>query len=271
MKTAVYQESADYILERIPERPQVSIILGSGLGKLADAITNQVVIPYQNIPNFLMSTAPGHQGNLIWGRLGGKNVICMQGRFHYYEGYGMEQVTFPIRVFKLLGVKALFVSNAAGGINPRFKVGNLMVIDDHINLLPNPLIGKNNPDFGVRFPDMTRTYDRDLRKICDDMAEIRGIPLCHGTYIGSTGPTFETPAEYNFFKIIGADATGMSTVPEVIVARHCRMRVFGMSVITNEAHGFADDFENDGDDVIVAADGAADKMALLFADIIANM
>ncbi len=183
----------------------------------------------------------------------------------------MEQVTFPIRVFKLLGVQALFVSNAAGGINPKFKVGDLMVIRDHINLLPNPLIGKNNPDFGVRFPDMTRTYDKELRKICEDMAEIRGIPLCHGTYIGSTGPTFETPAEYNFFKSIGADATGMSTVPEVIVARHCGMRVFGMSVITNQAYDFADDFENDGNDVIVAADAAADKMALLFADIIANM
>lgn len=271
MKTSVYQESADYILERIPEQPTVGIILGSGLGKLADSIEDRVVIPYESIPNFLMSTAPGHLGNLIWGRLGGKNVICMQGRFHYYEGYGMEQVTFPIRVFKLLGVRALFVSNAAGGINPKFKVGDLMVIRDHINLLPNPLIGKNNPDFGVRFPDMTRTYDKELRKICEDMAEIRGIPLCHGTYIGSTGPTFETPAEYNFFKSIGADATGMSTVPEVIVARHCGMRVFGMSVITNQAYDFADDFENDGNDVIVAADAAADKMALLFADIIANM
>jgi len=271
MKTDLYQKSADFILERIPEKPRVGIILGSGLGKLADAIKDRVVIPYKDIPNFLMSTAPGHQGNLIWGRLGGKNVICMQGRFHYYEGYGMDQVTFPIRVFKLLGVEALFVSNAAGGINPRYKVGDLMVIKDHINLLPNPLIGENNPDFGVRFPDMTRTYDKELRRVCDDMAEIHGIPLRHGTYIGSTGPTFETPAEYNFFKTIGADATGMSTVPEVIVARHCGMRVFGMSVITNEAHDFGEDFENDGDDVIVAADKAADKMALLFADIIANM
>ncbi|MFA5662108.1 MAG: purine-nucleoside phosphorylase, partial [Bacteroidales bacterium] len=189
MKTSVYQQSADFILERIPEKPRVGIILGSGLGKLADAIKDRVVIPYKDIPNFLMSTAPGHQGNLIWGRLGGKNVICMQGRFHYYEGYGMDQVTFPIRVFKLLGVEALFVSNAAGGINPRYKVGDLMVIKDHINLLPNPLIGENNPDFGVRFPDMTRTYDKELRRVCDDMAEIHGIPLRHGTYIGSTGPT----------------------------------------------------------------------------------
>lgn len=271
MKTSVYQESADYILKKIPKRPQVAIILGSGLGNLAESIQDQVVIPYAEIPNFLLSTAPGHKGNLIWGRLGGKEVICMQGRFHYYEGYGMEQVTLPIRVFKLLGAEALFVSNAAGGINPRFKQGDLMVITDHINLMPNPLIGKNNPDFGDRFPDMTRTYDRELRKICDDIAHIHGIPLRHGTYAGSSGPTFETPAEYNFLKTIGADATGMSTVPEVIVARHCGLRVFGMSVITNEAYDLAEDFENDGADVIVVADKAAGKMGLLFADIIANM
>jgi purine-nucleoside phosphorylase len=266
-----YLESADYIRERISISPKVGIILGSGLGKLADSITDKEVIPYAQIPNFLLSTAPGHQGNLIAGRLGGKEVICMQGRFHYYEGYGMEQVTFPIRVFKLLGVEVLFVSNAAGGINPKLKVGDLMIIKDHINLLPNPLIGPNHEEFGTRFPDMTRVYDKKLIKICEDMAEIRGIPVRHGVYVGSTGPTFETPAEYKFFKTIGADATGMSTVPEVIVARHCGLRVFGMSVITNEAHDFAEDFVNDGADVIVKADAAAEKMSTLFVDIIANM
>ncbi|MDD4827933.1 MAG: purine nucleoside phosphorylase I, inosine and guanosine-specific [Bacteroidales bacterium] len=266
-----YLESADYIRERISISPKVGIILGSGLGKLADSITDKEVIPYAQIPNFLLSTAPGHQGNLIAGRLGGKEVICMQGRFHYYEGYGMEQVTFPIRVFKLLGVEVLFVSNAAGGINPKLKVGDLMIIKDHINLLPNPLIGPNHEEFGTRFPDMTRVYDKELIKICEDMAEIRGIPVRHGVYVGSTGPTFETPAEYKFFKTIGADATGMSTVPEVIVARHCGLRVFGMSVITNEAHDFAEDFVNDGADVIVKADAAAEKMSTLFVDIVANM
>ncbi len=266
-----YLESADFIRERISISPKVGIILGSGLGKLADSITDKEVIPYAQIPNFLLSTAPGHQGNLIAGRLGGKEVICMQGRFHYYEGYGMEQVTFPIRVFKLLGVEALFVSNAAGGINPKLKVGDLMIIKDHINLLPNPLIGPNLEEFGTRFPDMTRVYDKELMKICEDMAEIHGIPVRHGVYVGSTGPTFETPAEYKFFKTIGADATGMSTVPEVIVARHCGLRVFGMSVITNEAHDFAEDFVNDGSDVIVKADAAAEKMSKLFADVIANM
>jgi len=266
-----YLESADYIRERISISPKVGIILGSGLGKLADSITDKEVIPYAQIPNFLLSTAPGHQGNLIAGRLGGKEVICMQGRFHYYEGYGMEQVTFPIRVFKLLGVEVLFVSNAAGGINPKLKVGDLMIIKDHINLLPNPLIGPNHEEFGTRFPDMTRVYDKELIKICEDMAEIRGIPVRHGVYVGSTGPTFETPAEYKFFKTIGADATGMSTVPEVIVARHCGLRIFGMSVITNEAHDFAEDFVNAGADVIVKADAAAEKMSTLFVDIIANM
>ncbi|MDY0173660.1 MAG: purine nucleoside phosphorylase I, inosine and guanosine-specific [Bacteroidales bacterium] len=271
MNTALYQKSADYLLERIPNRPQVAIILGSGLGKLANSIENKVTIPYKDIPHFLLSTAPGHEGNLIAGTLGGKHVICMQGRFHYYEGYGMDQVTFPIRVFKLMGAEALFVSNAAGGINPKLKVGDLMVITDHINLLPNPLLGKNNPDFGVRFTDMTRAYDKDLQTICKDMAEIHGIPLQYGVYLGNPGPTYETPAEYKYFQAIGADATGMSTTPEVIVARHCDLRVFGMSVVTNQAYDFADDFVNDEDDVIVAADAAADKMTLLFTEIIANM
>lgn len=266
--TQTYQEAADYILQHIGSRPKVAIVLGSGLGKLADALENPVVLPYREIPHFNTSTAPGHKGNLIAGQLGGKDVVCMQGRFHFYEGYPMEQVTFPIRVFKLMGVECLFVSNAAGGINPKFKVGDLMVITDHICLLPNPLLGQNNPDFGVRFPDMSQAYDKTLRDICDDLASIHGIKLRHGVYVGSTGPTFETPAEYKYLLTIGADATGMSTVPEVIVARHCGLRVFGMSVITNEA--FQEGAVNDGEDVIKQADAAADKMCTLFADIIAN-
>ncbi len=269
--TETYQEAADYILSRTKYKPRVAIVLGSGLGKLADIIEDPVIIPYTEIPNFLTSTAPGHKGNLLLGHLGGKDVVCMQGRFHYYEGYPMERVTFPVRVFKLMGVEALFVSNAAGGVNPKFKVGDLMIITDHISLLPNPLLGQNNPDFGPRFPDMTRTYDRELRKICEDVASIHGFKLQHGVYIGSTGPTFETPAEYRYLKTLGADATGMSTVPEVIVAHHCGMRVFGMSVITNSVSDMDDNFVNDGADVIVQADAAADKMSTLFADTIANM
>lgn len=269
--TQTYNTSAQYILDRIGMKPQIAIVLGSGLGKMADMIQNPVVIPYTDIPHFCTSTAPGHKGNLIAGLLGGKEVICMQGRFHYYEGYPMEQVTFPIRVFRQMGVKILMVSNAAGGINPTFKVGELMMITDHINLLPNPLIGHNNPDFGERFPDMTHTYDKEIMHICEDIASIHGFKVRKGVYVGSSGPTFETPAEYRFFKTIGADATGMSTVPEVIVAHHCGLRVFGMSVITNEAFNDSEGYKNDGQDVIVQANAASDKMCTLFSDIIANL
>lgn len=242
--------------------------MGSGLDGLADRITDAVVIPYAEIPNFVRSTATGHKGNLISGRLGGQWVIAMQGRFHYYEGYTMRQVTFPVRVMKLLGIENLLVSNAAGGINETFKVGDLMIIRDHINMMPNPLIGPNEEAFGTRFPDMTRAYDREFIRYAEEIAAERSIPLRKGVYVGLTGPSFETPAEYAFYGKVGGDAIGMSTVPEVIVARHAGMRVFGMSVITNEGYHFADDFVNDGADVIVAACEASSLMTQLFTELV---
>ncbi|MDR1814763.1 MAG: purine nucleoside phosphorylase I, inosine and guanosine-specific [Tannerella sp.] len=266
-----YSESAAFIAERINGKPETAIILGSGLGALAEKIENKVVIPYKTIPHFVNSTATGHKGNLIAGTLGGKPVIAMQGRFHYYEGYTMRQVTYPVRVMKLLGVKNLLVSNAAGGVNHAFHVGDLMIITDHINLAPNPLIGANDETFGTRFPDMTRAYDREFIRKAEEIAENHGIILQKGVYIGLTGPSYETPAEYAFCGRIGADAVGMSTVAEVIVARHAGLRVFGMSVISNEGHHFADDFVNCGDDVVKAADSAADTMALIFTELISNI
>ena len=267
----MYREAADYLASRISGNPETAIILGSGLGSLADQIESATVIPYAEIPYFMHSTATGHKGNLIYGKLGGKEVLAMQGRFHYYEGYTMQQVTFPVRVMKLLGIQNLLVSNAAGGINPSFKVGDLMIIRDHINMMPNPLIGPNNELFGTRFPDMTRAYDREMIRLAEEIATSLDIPLKKGVYVGLTGPSFETPAEYAFYGRVGGDAIGMSTVPEVIVARHAGLRVFGMSVITNEGYHFAGDFVNDGADVIVAADRAATVMTTLFRELIARI
>ena len=265
--------AAEYVASKLDGRkPYAGIVLGSGLGKLAETIENKIVIPYKEIPGFPVSTAVGHKGNFIAGELGGKFVLAMQGRFHFYEGYSPEQVTLPIRVMKVLGIQYLFVSNAAGGVNFDFKVGDLMVITDHINHLPNPLIGPNMPEFGPRFPDMTRPYDGELRKLASELAEANGIELKEGVYFAGTGPSYETPAEYKYFRMIGADAVGMSTIPEVIVARHSSIPVFGMSVITNEAHDdYAEDYENDADDVVVAADAAADKMTLLFTKMIESL
>lgn len=269
--TQHYQEAAAYLSNRIRRQPKIAIILGSGLGSLADQIEDPIVVPYVEIPHFVRSTAIGHKGNFICGRLGGKEVLAMQGRFHYYEGYTMQQVTFPVRVMKLLGVQHLLVSNAAGGINPSFKLGDLMIIRDHINMLPNPLIGPNNADFGTRFPDMTRAYDREWIQRMEEVASDLAIPVKKGVYVGLTGPSFETPAEYTFYGKVGGDAIGMSTVPEVIVARHAGMRVFGMSVITNEGYHFADDFVNDGADVIKAANKASAIMTQLFTELIRKM
>lgn len=265
----LYREAADYLSARIAGNPETAIILGSGLGVLGDQIEEAIVIPYSEIPHFAHSTAAGHKGNFICGKLGGKQVLAMQGRFHYYEGYTMQQVTFPIRVMKLLGVRNLLVSNAAGGINTTFKVGDLMIIRDHINMMPNPLIGPNDELFGTRFPDMTRAYDPEWIRLAERIAETLRIPLKKGVYVGLTGPSFETPAEYAFYGHAGGDAIGMSTVPEVIVARHAGIRVFGMSVITNEGYHFADDFVNDGADVIIAADRAAAVMTILFRELVA--
>lgn len=262
--------AASFIKEQLDGRvPCAGIVLGSGLGKLADKIENPIVIPYRAIPGFPVSTAIGHKGNFVFGELGGKFVVAMQGRFHFYEGYQMDLVTLPVRVMKALGIEYLFVSNAAGGCNPDFEVGDLMIIKDHISMFQNPLIGPNLDEFGTRFPDMTCAYDLEIIAKAEAIAADMGIKLRKGVYFGSSGPTYETPAEVRFFRIIGADAVGMSTIPEVIVARHCGLRVFGMSVITNKSN--FDNIEknlNDGDDVVKAADAAADRMSALFSRII---
>ena len=228
------RQTASFLQARVNDMPDTAIILGTGLGALVDYIEDKQFIPYSEIPNFPISTVEGHSGNLIFGTLGGKRVMAMQGRFHYYEGYDMKQVTFPVRVMKALGINTLFVSNAAGGMNKEFRVGDVMVITDHINLFPeNPLRGKNYNELGPRFPAMTEAYDHKLIALADEIAAQKGIRLVHGVYVGTPGPTFETPAEYEYFRVIGGDAVGMSTVPEVIVANHASMRVFGVSVITD--------------------------------------
>ena len=267
------KNAADYLTGVLAGRhPEIGIVLGSGLGKLADQIEDPLVVPYKDIPGFPVSTAIGHKGNFIIGILGGKTVIAMQGRIHYYEGYGMDLVVLPIRVMMSIGIGKLFVSNAAGGVSFKLHVGDLMIIKDHINLLPNPLIGPNLDYLGPRFPDMTRPYDPSLIKLAKDIAAEKDIDLKEGVYVGGTGPSYETPAEYKYFRLIGGDAVGMSTVPEVIAARHAGVPVFGISVITNEAHDdYADDYVNDGDDVVTAANAAADKMTGLIREMIERL
>ena len=224
-------QTADFLRSKVADMPKTAIILGTGLGALVDHMDDKLFIPYSEIPNFPVSTVEGHSGNLIFGTLGGKKVIAMQGRFHYYEGYDMKTVTFPIRVMYELGIGKLFVSNAAGGVNPDFEIGDLMLIRDHINFLPeHPLHGPNFPT-GPRFPDMSEAYDHTLFNEARQVAHEKGIKVVEGVYLATQGPTYETPAEYKMYRIFGADAVGMSTVPEVIVARHCGMRVFGVSVI----------------------------------------
>ncbi|HNR42908.1 MAG TPA: purine-nucleoside phosphorylase [Bacteroidales bacterium] len=213
--------------------PQAGIVLGTGLGGLAAKIDNPLEVDYSEIPNFPVSTVEGHEGKLIYGDFGGKKVVAMKGRFHYYEGYGPEDVVLPIRVLKYLGIRHLFLSNAAGGVNPLFQIGDIMIITDHINLMPNPLTGKNDDRIGPRFPDMSEAYDRGLIEKALLIAGKNGIRIRTGIYLATTGPTFETPAEYKYFRIIGADSVGMSTVPEVIVARHMGLPCFAVSIITD--------------------------------------
>ena len=250
-------------------QPEVGIILGTGLGGFVDSIDVEYRLEYKDIPNMPVSTVEGHKGCLIFGTVGGKKVVAMQGRFHYYEGYHMKQVTFPVRVMALLGIKYLFVSNAAGGINTSFCVGDLMIITDHINLLPNPLIGPNMAEFGPRFPGMFDCYSRAIRNKATAIAEREGIKVQYGVYVGTTGPTFETQAEYRYFKAIGGDAAGMSTVPEVIVARHMGVPCFGVSVITNCGLGDVDN----GDHEFVQEQGrkAGVRMSLLFTELIKEL
>lgn len=228
------KETADYLRHRMPSAPTTGIILGTGLGNLVTKLTEKTEIPYESIPNFPVSTVEGHSGKLIIGKLGGKDVLAMQGRFHYYEGYDMQQVTFPVRVMYALGIRNLLVSNASGGMNPDFEIGDLMIITDHINLFPeHPLRGKNHNELGTRFPDMSEAYSTTLIAKAKEIAARNHIRVVEGVYVGTTGPTFETPAEYKYFRVIGGDAVGMSTVPEVIVANHAGMNVFGISIITD--------------------------------------
>ena len=227
-------QASTYIQSKTEVNPEIGIILGTGLGGLVDEINIYDIIDYKNIPNFPLSTVEGHSGKLIFGELGGKKVVAMQGRFHYYEGYTMQEVTFPVRVMKMLGVSKLFVSNASGGVNPQFEIGDLMIINDHINFFPaHPLTGKNEKSLGVRFPDLSEAYDKKLIAKAKEIAIEMDVELKEGVYLGMSGPTFETPAEYRMVRILGADAVGMSTVPEIIVARHMGMDCFAMSIITD--------------------------------------
>jgi len=227
------KSTVSFIQDKTKFQPEVGIILGTGLGGLVKEIKIEHSLDYEDIKGFPVSTVEGHHGRLIFGELGGKKIVAMQGRFHYYEGYPMEMVTFPVRVMKFLGIKTLFVSNASGGVNPDFEIGDLMIQNDHINLIPNPLIGKHIPEFGARFPDMSETYDPTLIKKAKEIAKKNNIKVQEGCYVATTGPTFETPKEYQYFRIIGGDTVGMSTVPEVIVARQMGIPCFAISIITD--------------------------------------
>ncbi|PUA38775.1 purine-nucleoside phosphorylase [Paenibacillus elgii] len=235
------KEAAEYIRGKYPEKPEISLILGSGLGVLADLVEGGVTIPYEDIPHFPVSTVEGHAGELLLGKVEGKHVLMMKGRFHMYEGYGVETVSFPVRVMKELGVEKLLVTNAAGGINTSYEVGDLMLIRDHINFtFRNPLIGPNHSELGVRFPDMSEAYSRRLREAAKEVAAEQGLKLQEGVYLGLLGPSYETPAEIRMMRTLGGDAVGMSTVPEVLVARHAGIEVLGFSCISNMAAGILD-------------------------------
>jgi len=265
------QETNNYINEIIDAKPEYGIVLGTGLGGLVNEIKITHTIPYNDIPNFPVSTVKGHEGKLIFGKLGGKNVVAMQGRFHYYEGYSMQELTFPIRLLKHLGIKLLIQSNASGGVNPDYEVGDLMVIKDHINLMGNnPLIGKNDTDLGPRFPDMSETYDKKAIRQFTKLARVHSIHFHVGVYAAVTGPTFETPAEYKYIRVLGADAVGMSTVPEAIVARHMSLPTFAVSVISDlGVEGKIVEISHD--DVIDAASMVEPKMTLVIKEMIEKL
>jgi purine-nucleoside phosphorylase len=261
------QETAEFLRGKMNTAPETAIILGTGLGSLVNEITDKYEIEYKDIPNFPLSTVEGHSGKLIFGKLGNKDIMAMQGRFHFYEGYSMKEVTFPVRVMRELGIKTLFVSNAAGGMNPDFVIGDLMIINDHINFFPeHPLRGKNIP-YGDRFPDMSAAYDKELIAMAKEIAAENNIRVVEGIYLGTQGPTFETPAEYRYFHRIGGDAVGMSTVPEVIVARHSGIRCFGMSVITDlGVEGIVEKVSHE--EVQKAAAAAEPKMTFIMKELI---
>lgn len=239
-------KAAAYLKDNGMEKPVVGLILGSGLGELAEEATNPVAIPYENIPGFPVSTVEGHAGQLVYGELGGKMVLAMQGRFHFYEGYALEDVTFPVRVMQALGIETLVVTNAAGGVNTSFNPGDLMIITDHVNFTGvNPLMGKNDPEVGPRFTDMTEAYDKGYQQLIRECAQSNGLEIKEGVYFGLTGPTYETPAEIRMIRTMGGDAVGMSTVPEVIVAKHAGLKVAGISCITNYAAGMQSNLNHD--------------------------
>nr|WP_320021043.1 purine-nucleoside phosphorylase [uncultured Draconibacterium sp.] len=263
--------TANFIKERIQASPEVGIILGTGLGGLVNEIEIIDSIPYSDIPNFPVSTVDGHAGRLIYGKLGDKDVLAMQGRFHYYEGYNMKEVTFPVRVMKFVGVKNLFVSNASGGLNPDWRVGEIVLLTDHINFFPeHPLRGKNEEELGPRFPDMSKPYSQGLRNKAKLIALQNNIDVKEGVYVGVSGPTFETPAEYKMFRILGGDIVGMSTVPEVIVARHMDMRVFGISIVTDSGVP-GEIVEISHEEVQEVAMKAEPKMTLIMRDLIESI
>lgn len=262
------REAADYILNKTEIRPEIALILGSGLGSLADEIEDAVYFPYRDIPHFPVSTVEGHAGRLVIGILEGKKVVAMQGRFHYYEGYDMEEVTFPVRVMKLLGVEKLIVTNAAGAVNKSFNPGDLMLISDHLNLTgDNPLIGRNLEKFGPRFPDMSNAYDKDLRDKVKKGAKSINIELQEGVYVAMSGPTYETPAEVRMVRILGGDAVGMSTVPEVIIAAHSGIKVAGISCMTNMAAGILEQ-PLDHKEVIETSEMVREKFIKLMKNIV---
>jgi purine-nucleoside phosphorylase len=229
----IIKETVSFLEEKTSFQPEVGIILGTGLGGMVKEIQKHHIIEYEQIPHFPVSTVEGHHGKLIFGTINSMKVIAMQGRFHYYEGYTPQQVTFPVRIMKYLGVRHLFVSNASGGVNPEYSIGDLMIINDHINLIPNPLVGKHYPEFGVRFPDMSDTYDKELINKALIIAQNNGIQVRQGCYVATTGPTLETPKEYEYFKSIGGDTVGMSTVPEIIIAHQMGIICFAISIITD--------------------------------------
>lgn len=263
--------TSNFIQEKTKFSPEAGVILGTGLGGLVDEIEILHTIKYSDIPYFPVSTVDGHKGELIFGILGGRAILAMQGRFHYYEGYTLEEVTFPVRVMNYLGIKTLFVSNASGGLNPHFKVGDVMMITDHINMFgSSPLIGHNLDGLGPRFPDMSEAYDLNLRNNALKVASDNGIDLKQGVYVGVTGPTFETPAEYKMFRLLGGDAIGMSTVPEVIVARHMGMKVFGISIITDSGVP-GEIVEITHNEVQEVARKAEPKMSLIIKELVASM
>lgn len=264
------EQTAQFLRERTTVKPKTAVILGSGLGNFAESMKLESRIAYKDIPDFPVSTVKGHKEELLFGTMGGKEIMCMQGRFHYYEGFTMQQVTFPVRVMKALGIEQLVVTNASGAVNPTYNVGDIMLIKDHINFMPNPLIGPNDSRFGTRFPSMDNAYDKTMREQAKLAALQNGISLQEGVYVGTTGPSYETPAEYGFFRTIGGDTVGMSTVPEVIVAAHSGIKVLGMSVIGNV---FRPDEvkECTHDEVLEGVAKAGDKMSRIVKSLINNL